>query len=57
MRFEAWLETAKFRTLQTAGSPILLKEGQFVGVIIIEKWDDIDTALDALRKLMRTEEA
>ena len=56
MRFEAWLETAKFRTIPTAGSPILISEGQLVAVIIIDKWDDVDVALDAVRKLAKGKE-
>lgn len=56
MKFEAWLESAKFRTIPTAGSPILVQEGQMVAVIIIDKWDDVDVALDAIRKLAKGRE-
>ena len=55
MRFEAWLET-KFRTIQTSGSPILVSKGQLVAVMIIDKWDDVDVALDAVRKLAKGKE-
>lgn len=56
LKFEAWLESAKFRTIPTAGSPILVQEGQMVAVIIIDKWDDVDVALDAIRKLAKGRE-
>jgi len=56
MKFEAWRETAKFRTIQTAGSPILTQEGQLVAVIIIDKWDDVEAALQAIRKLTKGSE-
>ena len=56
MKFEAWLECAEFRTIQTSGSPILVSKGQLVAVMIIDKWDDVDVALEAIRKLAKGKE-
>jgi hypothetical protein len=55
VKMECWLETAKFRTIQTGGRPILTQEGQLVALVIIDKWDNFEAAVEALRKLYKRE--
>ena len=53
MRLRAWTEQKDIRPLNTGGEMLEVRRGDLVVCFVIERWDDFDAAVEALRKLYK----
>jgi len=53
VRLRAWTEQKDIRPLNTGGEMLEVRRGDLVVCFVIERWDDFDAAVEALRKLYK----
>lgn len=53
MKLVSWIESKDIRPINTGGQMMETRKGDLVVCAIIERWDDFDPAVEALRKLYK----
>lgn len=53
MKLVSWIESKDIRQINTGGQMMETRKGDLVVCAIIERWDDFDAAVEALRKLYK----
>jgi hypothetical protein len=56
VRLRAWQETKDQRPILTGDGMITPVKGDLVAVLVIERWDNFEAAIEALRKLYQSKE-
>lgn len=52
MRLRSWIETKDIRPLNTGSEMLEVRKGDLVVCWVVERWDDPEAAIEALRKLL-----
>lgn len=52
----SWIETKDIRPLNTGSEMLEVRKGDLVVCWVVERWDDPEAAIEALRKLIGSKE-
>ncbi len=53
MRFRVWSEQKEIRPILTGDGIVEARKGDLVLVAVIERWSDVDEALETMRRLVK----